>query len=122
MSDVPQTTLDFLDRVTPAQRAALLVLRAQIRQAAPAAEEYLGYAIPAFRQDGTLVSFGATKTMCSFYVQSPAVMAAFADRLTGLDTSRGTIRFKPEQGLPDDLVTALVTARLAENAARKAGH
>ena len=116
---MPQSTLDFLAALTGEQRDALLALRAEIIAAAPEAEEYIGYGIPAFRQNGALVSFGATRTKCSFYVQSPAVMEAFAADLTGLDTSKGTIRFAPDKPLPSELVHRIVQARLEENAARK---
>ncbi|MGV8853108.1 MAG: iron chaperone [Devosia sp.] len=119
MNPVPQSTLDFLAALPEAQRAALLALRTDIVAAAPEAEEYIGYGIPAFRQNGALVSFGATRSKCSLYVQSPAVMAAFADELVGRDTSKGTIRFTPDQPLPTDLVHRLVKARLAENDARQ---
>lgn len=119
MNSVPQSTLDFLAAFTSAQREALLALRAEIIAAAPEAEEYIGYGIPAFRLDGALVSFGATRTKCSFYVQSPAVMETFAAELAGWDTSKGTIRFTPDQPLPADLVHRIVKARSAENAARK---
>lgn len=117
---MPLTTRNFLATLPPEQRQALQHLRAVIIAAAPDAEEYVGYGIPAFRRDGALVSFGAAKGHCAFYVQSPAVMEAHKAELAGLDTSKGTVRFKPETPLPDALVTQLVRARLAENAARKA--
>ena len=119
MSTAPQSTLDFLAALPEVQRQALLNLRAQILAAAPQAEEYIGYGVPAFRHNGALVSFGATQTKCSFYVQSPAVTSAFASDLAGFDTSKGTIRFSPENPLPDALVHRIVAARLAENAARR---
>jgi len=117
---MPEPTRAFLAALPPAQRQALERLREMIIAAAPDAEEYVGYGIPAFRQDGALVSFGAAKTHCAFYVQSPAVMEAHAAELAGLDTSKGTVRFTPDQPLPAALVTRLVQARLAENRARKA--
>ncbi|HEV2518302.1 MAG TPA: DUF1801 domain-containing protein [Devosia sp.] len=117
---MPETTSAFLTALPVAQRQALEHLRQVIIAAAPNAEEYVGYGIPAFRQDGALVSFGAAKAHCAFYVQSPAVMEAYATELAGLDTSKGTVRFAPERPLPDELVIRLVQARLAENAARKA--
>ena len=123
MSETKATTPDaFLARIDEPARSALQKLREQIRAAAPGAEEYIGYGIPAFRQDGALVSFGAAKTHCAFYVQSPATMEAFAAELTDMNTSKGTIRFKPDHPLPADLVHRIVKARLAENAARKAKH
>ena len=119
-SPMPETTRRFLAALPAEQRQALEHLRRVIIAAAPNAEEYVGYGIPAFRQDGALVSFGAAKAHCAFYVQSPAVMEAHATELAGLDTSKGTVRFAPERPLPDELVIRLVQARLAENAARKA--
>jgi uncharacterized protein YdhG (YjbR/CyaY superfamily) len=117
---MPETTRRFLAALPAAQRQALEHLREVIIAAAPEAEEYVGYGIPAFRQDGALVSFGAAKTHCAFYVQSPAVMEAHAAELADLDTSKGTVRFTPDTPLPDALVTRLVKARLTENAARRA--
>lgn len=116
---IAETTVAFLSALPEAQRQALIDLRAMIRRAAPEAEEYVGYGIPAFRQDGALVSFGAAKAHCAFYVQSPAVIEAFAADLKGLDTSKGTIRFTPDKPLPEALVARIVAARLAENATRK---
>lgn len=117
---IPETTRSFLAALPTAQRQALKHLRQVIIAAAPQAEEYVGYGIPAFRQDGALVSFGAARNHCAFYVQSPAVMEAHATELAGLDISKGTVRFTPDRPLPDALVTRLVQARLAENRARKA--
>eukprot|EP01136_Pigoraptor_vietnamica_P042681 Opistho-1_new@17143 len=117
---MPETTRSFLAALPVDQRQALEHLREVIIAAAPDAEEYVGYGIPAFRQDGALVSFGAARAHCAFYVQSPAVMAAHTTELAGLDTSKGTVRFTPDAPLADALVTRLVRARLAENAARRA--
>jgi uncharacterized protein YdhG (YjbR/CyaY superfamily) len=105
----------FLEGTPPEMRAPLEALRRTIAAAAPEAVEGIGYGIPAFRYRGRpLVSFGAGKRHCAFYVQSPAVMDAHRDELAGLDTSKGTIRFAPDAPLPAALVTALVQARIAE--------
>jgi uncharacterized protein YdhG (YjbR/CyaY superfamily) len=96
-------------------RSALQHLRDVIAAAAPEAVEAIAYGVPAFRYRGRpLVSFGAGKGHCAFYVQSPVVMDANRARLSGLDTAKGTIRFQPDQPLADDLVTFLVRARVAE--------
>jgi uncharacterized protein YdhG (YjbR/CyaY superfamily) len=94
---------------------ALEDLRRAIATAAPDAVEGIGYGVPAFKYRGRpLVSFGAGKDHCSFYVQSPAVMDAHRDELAEYDTAKGTIRFTVDKPLPAGLVTKLVTARIAE--------
>jgi uncharacterized protein YdhG (YjbR/CyaY superfamily) len=96
-------------------RGALENLRLTIASAAPDAVEGIGYGVPAFKYRGRpLVSFGAAKDHCAFYVQSPAVMDAHRDELAGYDTAKGTIRFAPDKPLPKRLVTKLVKARMAE--------
>jgi uncharacterized protein YdhG (YjbR/CyaY superfamily) len=105
----------FLAALPPEMRAALENLRRAIRAAAPGAEESINYGVPAFKYRGRpLVSFGAAKSHCSFYVQSPAVMEAHRDELATYDTSKGTVRFAPDAPLPDALVAKLARARMAE--------
>lgn len=106
---------DYLASVDPEQRTALEALRKTIHAAAPAAEECISYGIPAFRLNGMLVGFGATKKHCAFYVMSGTVLDGFQDELKGRDTSKGTIRFQASKPLPAALVRKLVKARIAEN-------
>jgi uncharacterized protein YdhG (YjbR/CyaY superfamily) len=113
---MPADAIDeFLAVLPPAQRGALERLRGQLRRAAPDAVETISYGVPALKLHGRpLVSFGAAKGHCSFYVQSPAVIEAHAADLAGYRLTKGSIGFQPERGLPDDLVRKLVRARLAE--------
>jgi uncharacterized protein YdhG (YjbR/CyaY superfamily) len=105
----------FLAGLAPETRAALEGLRRTIAKAAPDAVEGISYGVPAFKYRGRpLVSFGAGKNHCSFYVQSPAVMDAYGDELARFDTAKGTIRFAPDKPLPPRLITKLVKARMAE--------
>lgn len=116
---IPESTASYLAALPEDQRLALLELRAWIIAEVPDAVELLNYGVPAFKLDGRpLVSFGAAKKHCAFYVQSPGVSKAFADRLAGLDTSPGTIRFTPDKPLDRQLVSDLIAARIAENAAK----
>ena len=117
MAGKPETHDEFLAAVPEPSRSALQKLREQIRAAAPDAEEYMGYGVPAFRQNGALVSYGAAKAHLSFYVQSPKVMEAFAAQLTAFKTSKGAVAFQPGKPLPATLVRKLVKARLDENEA-----
>jgi uncharacterized protein YdhG (YjbR/CyaY superfamily) len=91
---------DFLMKVPADKRAALTKLRKTIKAAAPKATELINYGVPMFRLDSkNLVSYAAAANHCSFYVQSPAVMRAFA----------------ADKPIPAALVTRLVKARIAEN-------
>jgi len=105
----------FLAGLPDDQRTALGHLREVIRGAAPGATEGLGYGVPAFKLNGRpLVSYGAGKGHCAFYVQSPDVMQAHAEDLEGYQLGKGSIRFQPDAPLPDSLVRTLVEARIAE--------
>jgi len=115
----PKTIDEYLAAVGDDQRAALEKLRKMIRTAAPKAEECISYQLPAFRQDGPLVGFGATANHCAFYLMSSCTVEDYRDELKSYDTSKGTIRFPADQPLPAALVRKLVKARIAENAARR---
>lgn len=121
MAAKPTTIDEYLAPLGAEQRAALEKLRRTVRAAAPEAEECISYGLAAFRQDGLLVGFGAAANHCAFYPMSGSILAAHAEDLDGYDTGKATIRFQPDAPLPAALVRKLVKARLAENAARRAG-
>ena len=119
MAGKPKTIDEYLAALSDDKRAALERLRQTIRAAAPKAEECISYQLPAFRQDGMLVAFGATANHCAFYLMSSSTVEAHTDELKGYDTSKGTIRFQAAKPLPAALVRTLVNARIAENAGRR---
>ena len=106
---------DYLAKLPAEQRAALESLRGQIRAVAPEAVEAISYGLPTFKLNGNLVHFGAAAKHCAFY--PGAVIDAFAERLEGFETAKGTIRFQPDAPLPPELVADIVRHRIAENAA-----
>ncbi len=112
------STIDgYLEAVRPDQRAALEKLRKVIEAAAPGCEACISYGLPAFRRAGRLlVAFGAAPRHCAFYPMSGSIVAAFAAELEERETSKGTIRFQPDDPLPAALVRKIVKARIAENA------
>jgi uncharacterized protein YdhG (YjbR/CyaY superfamily) len=113
------TTIDeYIAALSDEKRAALEKLRKTIRAAAPKAEECISYGLAAFRLNGMLVAFGATPNHCAFYLMSSTILKDFKHELANFDTSKGTIRFQPDDPLPAALVRKLVKARIAENAAR----
>lgn len=113
------TVDEYLAGVDESQRGALERLRRQIRAAAPGAEEYVTYQLPAFRWNGPLVAFGAAARHCAFYPMSGRLVAQFARELAGFETSKGTIRFQPAKPIPAALIRRMVKARMAENRARR---
>jgi len=105
----------FLAAIPERERSVLQELRETIRAVAPEATERIGYGIPAFYYRGRpLVSYGAGKSHCALYVQSPAVMDAHREALEGYDTAKATIRFQADRPLPAALVETLVRARMEE--------
>jgi len=111
-----KTVDEYLARVSDDKRAALQKLRKTIKAAAPRAEECISYQLPAYRLNGMLVAFGATANHCAFYPMSASTVAAHEEELKDYETSKGTIRFQPDNPLPASLVRKLVKARIAENA------
>lgn len=119
MSAKPKTVDEYLEPLDREKRAALQKLRRAIRAAAPKAEQTISYGILAFRLDGRLlVAFGAAANHCAFYPGALPIRVLKAE-VKSYDTSKGTIRFKPDDPLPAALVRKLVKARIAEHAARR---
>ena len=115
----PETIDQYLAGLPPDKRAALARLRKDIHAAAKGIEECISYAMPGFRLDGRmLVWFGAASKHCAFY--PGGLVGEYARELAAYDTSKGTIRFSPEQPLPAALVRKLVKARIAANSERPA--
>jgi uncharacterized protein YdhG (YjbR/CyaY superfamily) len=111
-----KTVDEYLSRLTEDKRLALEKLRQTIKAAAPKAEECISYGLPAFRQNGLLVAFGAGVNHCEFYPMNGHTIAAHKAELKNYETSKGTIRFSPSRPLPARLVQKLVKTRLKENA------
>lgn len=112
----PANSVDeWLARLPSPQRAALGKLRAQIRSAAPGAEEVISYGQPTFKLHGHLVAFGAFKDHLSFFPMNSVVIAAHAAELRGHATSKGTIQFTLERPIPAAVVKKIVKARIAQN-------
>jgi uncharacterized protein YdhG (YjbR/CyaY superfamily) len=110
----PKTIDQYLARVPDDKRRALAKLRKDIKAAAPRAEECISYRIPAFRLDGrVLVWFHAAAKHCSFFPGAYPIQAC-KTALKKYVTSKGTIRFSPDEPLPASLVKKLVNARISD--------
>jgi uncharacterized protein YdhG (YjbR/CyaY superfamily) len=111
---------DYLDGLPPPQKAALAHVRAVVDGVVPEAEEGVSYGMPAFLYAGRpLLGFRVAKSHLSVFPFSPAAIDAVKDRLEGFDLSKGTIRFSPDNPVPDDVLAELVSARKQEIATRR---
>ena len=89
-------------------------IRATIKKAAPQAEEVISYGMPAFRHNGVLVWFAAFKNHIGFY-PIPSGIEAFKEELSAFKGTKGSIHFPLDKPLPVDLISRIVSFRLAEN-------
>lgn len=126
MSPTPRTSRGsravtrYLASLDPAIRRALQQVRRDLRAALPGAEEVISYGVPAYKVEGRLVlGFGATRSRCSIYVMSPAVMRAQAYALRRFERTKGTVHFPPDTPPSATLLRKLVRARLQENTAKR---
>lgn len=107
----PTTIDEYLAPLDEQKRLALERLRAIIHDVAPDAEECISYGIPGFRLEGKcFVWIGAGAGHCAIYgVESES------EELKNYDTSgKGTVRFRPDDPLPEKLVRKLVKGRLPD--------
>lgn len=113
-SDKPMNVDEYLERVpSDAARNALAHLRGVIKSELPNAEEGMSYGIPTYKLNGYVASFAAFKNHCSFFPGH--TVRDFADELKGYKTAKGTIQFTPEKPLAEDLVRAILQARVAKH-------
>ena len=104
----------YISGYPEAIRKLLQEIRDTIKKAAPQAEEVISYGMPAFRQNGMLVWFAAFKNHIGFY-PIPSGIEAFKDELSAFKGTKESIHFPLDKPLPVDLISRIVTFRLAEN-------
>lgn len=114
-----QTIDEYIAMFPDEIQQRLETVRATIRAAAPAAEERISYLMPTFALHGNLVHFAAQKGYIGLYPTSSGV-TAFQQELdaNGYDCTKGAIHLPNDQPLPLDLISRIVTFRVAENIER----
>jgi uncharacterized protein YdhG (YjbR/CyaY superfamily) len=98
-------------------RAGLALIRKTIKSAAPGAEELISYHMPAYRLNGMLVFFAATKKHYGFY-PTASPMIPFKEKLQAYETSKGAIRFPLDQPIPVKLIAEIVKWKVKDNLGR----
>lgn len=81
----------------------------------PDAVEGMSYGLPAFRVEGKVVAgFAAFKNHLSYLPHSGSVLARLVDQVSHFEQTKGSLHFSVDLPLPRELVTLLVTTKLAE--------
>lgn len=109
-----KTTDEYIASFPQNVQAALQQTRQAIKEAAPQAQEVISYSMPAFKLNGILVWFAAFKNHIGFFPKVSA-MEAFKEKLSGYQTSKGTIRFPLDKPIPVDLIREIVKFRVKED-------
>jgi len=114
----PQDFDDYANRFPAGVQRLLRRVRQTIRAAAPGATETISYRMPAFRQDGILVWFGAHSAHIGFYPGASGI-AAFKKDLAAYRSAKGSVQFPFDEPLPAALITRMVEFRLREQRAKR---
>lgn len=105
----------YLKKFEGDQFNSLSVLRDQLRELLPEAEECLSYKMPCFKVDGRAVAgFDGFKNHNSYFPHSGNIVGSVGNLPQWCGVSRGTLRFPVNKRLPKTLVKKLVRARLRE--------
>lgn len=81
----------------------LQTMRETIRSAIPEAQEKISWSMPTFWKKRNLIQFAAFKRHIGLY-PGPEAVEMFQDRLSGYETSKGTIRIPYREPLPLDVI------------------
>ncbi len=92
-------------------------MRVTISEAAPDAEEKIGYGIPTFTLNGNLVHYAAFKNHIGFY-PAPRGLEAFKEELSDYKGAKGSVQFPFDKPLPLDLVARITKYRVEQNLAK----
>ena len=99
----PQIIDDYIAAQDEKYQPLLREVRAVLRNALPEAEERISWAMPTYWKGRNIIHFAASKKHLGLYPGDEAT-AAFAEELSGLGVSIGTIRIPYDQPLPAELI------------------
>lgn len=114
-SKIAPPNVDEYIAAFPAETQQLLVkLRKAIREAAPQAEEFISYQMPAYKQNGILVYFAAYKKPIGFYA-TPNGHEAFKKELSKYKSGKGSVQLPLDESPPFALISKIVKFKVKEN-------
>lgn len=104
----------YIASFPPATQKLLKQLRSAIRKAAPEAEEYIGYQMPAYKLNGPLVYFAGYAHHIGFYPGASGI-ENFRKEIADYKNAKGSVQFPLDEPLPLDLVKQIIAFRIQEN-------
>ncbi len=109
-------TLDeYLQNITPTQRAEYERIRAIVKKLVPDVEEVISYGIPTFKHNGKYVLyFGAYKHHMSVYPVTGRIDEILGKEIANFRTSKGTLQFTSDNPIPEPLLTKMIQIRLED--------
>lgn len=107
----PASIAEYIAARPPAVRPTLETLHACLSAVAPDARQDIKWGHPTYTGKRILFSFAAFKNHINFY-PTPAVIAAFAPRLSDRRTTSAAISFPLDKPLPLGLIEEIARYRL----------
>ena len=115
MTSTKATSIDqYISRCPENVQRIMEQIRIAIKKAAPDAEEVISYAMPAFRQNGILVYFGAFKNHIGFFPTAKGV-ETFKAEFSGYKGAKGSVQFPLNKPMPLDLISRVEKFRVKDN-------
>jgi uncharacterized protein YdhG (YjbR/CyaY superfamily) len=113
-----KTVDEYINSFPEGTREKLEAIRFTIKKAAPGAEEFISYNMPAYRQGKMLAYFAAQKNHIGFY---PGVSGIenFKKEIADYKWSKGTVQLPKEKPLPLDLIDKIIRFRVEENLSKQ---
>ncbi len=102
----PDTIDSYIAMQDESVQEKLREIRKIIHNAIPDAEECISWSMPTYKKGRNIIHFAASKKHIGLYPGGEAT-TVFAEKLEGLDVSKGTIRLPYTRELPADLITEI---------------
>ena len=99
----PKTIDEYIAAQDEKIRPKLNEIRAILQTALPDAEERISWSMPTYWRGRNIIHFAASKKHLGLYPGGEAT-TVFAEELTGIDVSKGTIRLPYDRDLPAELI------------------
>ena len=111
----PETIDEYILNQPEKAQPLLKEINETIRAAIPDTMEKISWSMPTYWKKRNLIQFAAFKNHVGLY-PGPEAVEKFADRLTGYQTQKGTIRLPYDQPLDRELVAEIAVWCEKENA------